>query len=152
MSLTIYSSVTPNSGHSTDGSFINPLSHSFNGTTGEVIQKRYYVRNDNAGFYYEDITVQPVDGGDNIVDGSGATDGFMWQLITGDQQPLEAQWAETLAVPGTAISLPNIGSSIDGDTRTFVPFWLRITVPVGANVKSYQDVTLKISATEGIVA
>lgn len=152
MGLKIYDEVKPDTAFSIEGTFTNPLSHSFNGISGEVIQKRYYIRNDDAGYYYSNIAVQPIDGGDNIVDGIGVTDGFMWQLIAGDTQPLEAQWNPELAVPGEAISLGDIGSSSDGDTRTYLPFWLRITVPRGAIIKSYQGVTLKITATEGLVS
>jgi len=86
-----------------------------------------------------------------VVRSTGVTAGFTWQLIAGDQQPLEAQWDASLAVPGASINLGNIGAANDGDTRSYIPFWLRITVPRGATIKSYQGVTLKISATEGLV-
>lgn len=151
MGLKIYDEVKPDSFFSTGGTFENPLSLSFNGTSGEIIQKRYYVRNDDANYYYEGITIQPVDNGDNIVDGTGVTEGFMWQLIAGDQQPLEAQWDPEITEPGASIVLGDIGSSSDGDIRSYIPFWLRITIPRGVAIKSYQGVTLKISASEGLV-
>ena len=51
MSLKVYESVDPGTAFSVEGSFSNPLSHSFNGTTGEVIEQRYYIRNDNAAYW-----------------------------------------------------------------------------------------------------
>jgi len=149
MSLKIYSNVDPSSAFSINGTFSNPIWHSFDGINGEVIEKRYFVRNDDVAKWYSSITVQPIDGGDNIVDGSGPTVNYNWKLIAGDQRPLEEQWA--LKSAGNSIDLSNIGESGTGDTTTYLPFWVRISIPAGASISSYQGVTLKISTEENLV-
>ncbi len=150
MSLKVYESVDPGTAFSVEGSFSNTLSHSFNGTTGEVIEQRYYIRNDNAAYWYSSVVVAPVaSAGSLIVNGSGDTEGYTWKVLAGDEKPLEEQWG--LKAAGSSISLANIGSAGNGDTTTYLPFWLRIQVPANAPVVSYQGVTLQIESTEGAV-
>jgi len=150
MGLKVYDSANPSAAFSTEGSFDNPLTHSFNGTAGGVVEKRYYVRNDDAAYFYEDITVQPVaSAGSLIVDGSGDTEGYTWKVLAGDLKPLEEQWG--LKDAGDSISLADLGSASFGDTTTYLPFWLRIRVPANALVASYQGVVLEIGSTEDVV-
>jgi len=151
MGLKIYNDVSPDTVFSTEGSFDNPLTHSFNGTTGEVIERRYYIRNDDASRWYSNISVQPVvSSGDDIVDGVGSTEGYSWKVLAGDSQPLEEQWE--LKDAGEAVSLgSDIGSGSVGDTTTYLPFWLRIQIPPNAPIASYQGIVLKIETTEGLV-
>lgn len=151
MGLKIYEAVDPSSAFSVEGSFDNPLTHSFNGTTGEVIEKRYYIRNDDEDRWYSNISIEPItDVASPIVDGSGTTEGYSWKLLTGDSKPLEEQWE--LKPAGEAITFSaDIGSDSAGDTTTYLPFWLRIQVPPNAPIASYQGVTLKITSTESLV-
>lgn len=146
MSLNIYESANPSSYYSVDGTFAHPFSESLNGRTGDTIQKRLYVRNNDDTLWYSAVTVQPIDGGDDLVNSST---GYNWKLYAGDTQPLDAQWAGVVA--GTSISLSNIGSASAGDISTYLPFWVRIQIPRGASVASYQSVVLRISATENLV-
>lgn len=143
MGLKIYKSATPTSAFSTDGSFTNPISHAFDGITGQVIEKRYFVRNDDVAKNYTSIQLVLIDGGDNIVNGSGATAGFFWKLHEGDTQPLEEQWSQR--GKGNTISLSDIS-----DTNTYVPFWVRIEVPAGASIQSFQSVQPRITAVESL--
>ena len=145
MALKIYTAVDPNAYLSAEGTFTNPFIGSFNGITGEVQVTRLYLRNDDATKYYTGIDIIPVDGGENIVQGEG----FSWRLTAGDTQPLEAQWI--LLACGNTIAMSDIGSVSDGDIRTYLPFWVRITVSRSAPIAAYQGVTFKIIATEGIV-
>lgn len=147
MALKIYSSPTPSAAFSIDGSFDNPLLLAFDGVTGGIINKRYYVRNDDNTLWYSSIVIQPIyTSGDNIAEGAN---GFAWKLIAGDDQPLEEQWS--LLAPGNSISIPNIGSPSGGDISTYEPFWLRIIVPRGAPIKSHQGIVLNISGTATLV-
>jgi len=138
MALNIYETATPTSAFSTESSFSNPIANSFDGSLGAIVEKKYYVRNDDADRSYSVITVQPIDSGDDLVDGSS---GFSWKLYAGDIQPVSAQW-ETITA-GAAISLSNI----TGDT-TYLPFWVRMIVPANSEVNSYQSVVLRLSYTE----
>ena len=142
MSLLIYAAPDPSTDFSTDSVFTEPLNMSFDGITGATVTKKYYVRNDDAGFTYESITLTPVDSGSpSIIDG---TNGFEWKMIVGDSEPLEEQW--TQLSPAQAITIPNIS-----DISTYEPFWLRITVPRGADVKSHSSVKLRLEFTEVLV-
>ena len=109
MGLKIYDQVSPDDPFSVEGAYTNPLSHSFNGVAGEVVQKRYFVRNDDNTLYYTGITVQPIDGGEDIVDDSALNPGYSWKLHEGDEQPLDEEWA--LVPAGSSISL-NSNSSL----------------------------------------
>lgn len=144
--LDIYESADPSSAFTVSGNFGNPFTAAFDGVLGEVIERKVYVRNDDALYYYENITVQPIDGGDDIVDGSGVTEDYNWKLYAGDSQPLEEQWELTSA--GNQIALADLGSSGNPDTTTYLPFWVRISVPTGAPVNAYNSVLLRLSFDE----
>lgn len=148
MALSIYETASPTANFSEGGTFTNPIQQAFDGITGGVIERRYYVRNNAADNFYTVIQVQPVViSGTDIV--TGPDDGFNWKLIAGDTQPLQAQW--DLVTSGNLISLADIGSSGSGDTTTFLPFWIRIEVPIGAAVTSFEGVQLQTTSTENTV-
>lgn len=141
MSLHIYKTADVNDEVSEDGTFTNPIRHSGDGRLGQVIERRYFVRNDSASREYTEITVTPVDlETPSLIDGTG---GFSFKMRAGDSQPLEEEW-DTIS-DGNSISIPNIS-----DTTTFSPFWLRIKIPKGAEVKSYDDIRLRISCEESV--
>jgi len=144
--LDIYESATPTSAFSLAGSFSNPFSVTADGVEGEAVETKVYLRNDSALYYYTGISVQPVDTGDDIVDGSGATLGYEWKLYAGDQQPTAEQW--DLVAAGNSISLSNLGSAGTPDTSTYLPFWVRVKVPRWAPVRSYSGVQLRITYTQ----
>lgn len=145
MGLKIYAEADPSTSYSTEGDFTNPIAQTFDGTTGTIVYRKFYLRNDNLSRWYEDITLQP--------DASGSwlngTNGFSWKLIAGDPEPLEAQWE--LLIPANEVSLGDIGSAGNGDASTYLPFWIRMEVPQGAPVALNDDMTLVISATEHVV-
>ncbi len=143
MALKIYENANPSASFSTDGEMTNPVRHTFDGRTGGVIEKRYYVRNDNALVMYSGvITVQAQDNsGRNIIDG---TDGYSWKFKAGDTQPLDEEWA-TINEANT-ITL----SGIVG-TTTYLPFWMRLQVPPNAEVESFDDVKIVLTCNEILV-
>jgi hypothetical protein len=143
MALGIYTDTTPSTECSQDGSFSNPITASADGLHGQTVVKKLYVRNDDATKIYESNEVSLVDNGDNIVDGTLDKYGFTWKLYASDDEPIDAQW-DTVS-PGNTISLADL---LGGDTSTYLPFWLRITVPAFASVKAYQDVQLSVSTQE----
>lgn len=147
MGLLIYSAPNPGAAFSADGLFTNPLMTAFDGATGSTFSQRYYVRNDTSNRSFENITLQPVYlSGDNIISGAN---GFGWKLVAGDAQPLEEQW--DLVSYGNSIVIPDIGTPTVADLSTYEPFWLRITVPRGAPVKSHSGIKLRLNYTEILV-
>ena len=141
MSLAIYESADPTTDFSADGDMTNPIRQSFDGRVGGVKEIKYYVRNDNVSNTYTDIVVTPVDRNSpttNFVDG---TNGYSWKLKVGNTQPLAEEW-DTIA-DGNTISFDNIS-----DTVTYLPFWVRIEVPLSAPVDSFDSVVLRLTASE----
>jgi hypothetical protein len=148
MGLGIYEEATPSSALSDSGDYTNPLTVALNGTTGASREVRLYVRNDGspAGRWYSTVSVQPVvDSGEDPISGPL----FTWKLIAGDTDPTEGAWSAVDG--GNSISLSNIGSGGNEDTSTYLPFWLRIEIPKGAPVTSFDNVTLRITHTENLV-
>lgn len=148
MALGIYSTPAPGAVFSNGGDFTNPLRLSFNGTTGATKIFKYWLRNNDDLVYYQNILITPVSiVTPNVVDGSN---GFGWKLQAGDVQPLEDEW-NTISF-GNSIEMDDIGAVGDsGETFLYLPFFARITVPRGSDIKTYQNVTLRIEATENLV-
>jgi len=141
MTLAIYTGTSP--GTIIDAT--NPLQLSFDGRTGGATEKILYVRNDDVTRAYTTITVQTVDtiaGNTNFVDG---TDGS-WKLSDGATQPTAEQWVNISAA--NQISIADIGDAETGDTTTYSPFWIRVSVPANTAVTNITDVRLRINATE----
>lgn len=139
MALGIYADADPETSFSQSGDFSNPIKEAIDGVEGGSIDRLYYVRNDDSGVTYSGISLSVDDTtGKSIVDG---TDGFSWKLSAGSTRPTETEWTATTA--GAAISLDDIE-----DTSTFLPFWLRMTIPRNSRIKTYTDVNLVLTATE----
>lgn len=147
MGLGIYSDTIPAALLSQAGAFTDPLAVTMDGLAGGSFETRLYVRNDDSLFYYEDISLTPIDtAGVSIVDG---TDGFAWKLREGNTQPTTTEWGDI--TPAAAISLSDIGSVGSPDTSTYLPFWVRVEVPKNASAQTFIDVQLKINATQNNV-
>lgn len=143
MPLRIYQVADPSTAFSNSGNMTNPFRVSFDGRLGGVVQNRLYLRNDDTSVYYSGINVFPVDTGANhITDG---TNNYSWKLNLGDQQPLEQQWA-TIANNNT-ITISGLGGAHLADTTSYIPFWVRVEVPKGAPVNSYDEVIIRITAS-----
>jgi len=148
VALKIYPAASPDDPYSQSGTMTNPMRHGFDGRVGRVVETKYYLRNDSAlAFSYTSIVIDPIDeSGMNITDSNG----FSWKLSEGDTQPTSAEW--DVVTDGDAISMSDLLATAGvGDTSTYLPFWLRIEVPRGASVASYNDVILRITATETAV-
>ena len=93
MSLYVYGIADPASAFSASGTFTDPILITFDGTTGGVTEKKYYVGNDSISHTYSDISLLPVDNsGLFLIDGS---EGFSWKLKAGNDRPLEAEWKKS---------------------------------------------------------
>jgi len=147
MALGIYELADSTTKFSQNGALTNALSLTFDGIAGGTLIRRYFVRNDGAVLFYTSITMVPVTkSGADIISGANS---FSWKLIAGDAQPVDTQWG--LLSPANTITLSNIGSSGSPDTSTFLPFWLRVTVPSGISVQVLEGTRLDITATESLV-
>lgn len=142
MALGIYSDPNPEALITSS----NPLTFTFDGRVGGTMSRKIYIRNDNPDRWYTNITVQPVDtSGTNIVDGS--TPGFFWKLKEKDINPTPEEW--DLVSNGNQITLSkNLGNNLLGDIVTFLPIWVKVSVPRGMDLQTIKDVVLRIQATE----
>ena len=146
MGLGIYETANPSNKFSQNGALTNAICFTFDGIKGGTLVKKLYVRNDDSLYYYDTIKVTPViKNGPDIISGVG---GFHWKLIAGDTQPLEDQW--DLTSNANTISLANLGSGGNPDTSTFLPFWVRVTVPAGTSVQSLEGVRLDITTNQNL--
>lgn len=149
MSLFIYESADPGTAFSVSGVFTNPFQVTVDGSTGDVIYRKYYVRNSDAAYYYTGITLYPtLSEGPDIVNGEELV-GFTWKVKEGDQMPVEEEWSQLPA--GNTISLSNLGSAGNPDTSTYLPFWVRVAVPRDTSVQSFANIQLAIAATQSNV-
>ena len=140
MSLRIYDSNNSESAYSVSGNNTNPYYIAANGTYGEIVEERKYLRNNEVGKVYSGVQLQYLDvgGGLDMVDG---TNGISMKLNEGDTQPTESQW--DYISPGNTISFPIVSG-----ISSYLPFWSRVEVPSSAPVQLIDDVILKITGTE----
>lgn len=144
MALKIYNAPSPVRGFSVSGDFSNPFITAVDGREGGTEEKLLYVRNDDNTVVYSGIYVQPVvKTGRELTDG---TDGFAWKIFAGSARPTSQQW--TTISGGIPVFIGSIGSAGNGDTSTYLPFWLQQTVPAGVNVQSFTGTVVRITATE----
>lgn len=142
MSIYIYPEALPDNPYSQGGNMTNPLREAFDGKSDSVREIKRYVRNSNSSYQYSGIQLRPVStGGRNIVDG---TDGYGWKLSAGDTQPSYAEW-QTIDY-GNTITFSGLYN-----IATYLPFWIRMEVPAGAEVRSHEDVVFRITATQILV-
>lgn len=120
-----------------------------NGRIGESVDVLLYLRNDEAGLYYNNIVVSTVDlsGEDDTLGVYGTGRGF--KLAAGSRQPTESEWDNVIA--GDFIEMDDIGATEGSDTTTFFPFWMRVIVPGNVEIQTFDDVDLKIEASEHLI-
>jgi len=120
-----------------------------NGVRGESVDILVYVRNTTPFLYYNSViaSTEDADGTDDTLGVYGTGRGF--KLSSGSREPTEAEWDNVLA--GDFAELPNVGSTEAADTTTFFPVWIRVIVPGNIPVQTFQDVSLKIEASEHLV-
>lgn len=120
-----------------------------NGVIGESVDILLYLRNDDAGLYYDNIQITTADhdGNDDTIGVYGTGRGF--KLVEGARQPTESEWDNVLA--GDFIEMPQIGGSSQADTTTYFPFWVRVIVPGNTEAQTFDDVTLEVTASEHTV-
>lgn len=146
MGIGIYTAPNSESALSGDGTFTNPLGVTFDGRVGGTKEIRLYVRNDDPGFYFTDISLELLDTGDNII--NRPDDGYVWKLSEGDAQPSNNDWGNI--APANTITFTNLGAVSSPDSSTYLPFWLLIEVPPGLDVQVFDGVQFQLSADRNI--
>ena len=126
---------------------LDPLTITLDGNVGGAIDKKLYIRNDDLERWYDGIVVTAVDSNSpSIVNGSR----WNWKFIEKDIAPVNEEWFNTVA--GNSLTLSaGLGSNTAGDIGTYLPFWLRVTVPEDQRSNNITSVVIRISATEHLV-
>ena len=117
----------------------HPFTVTFDGQKGGIIDKCIYIRNDDLSSWFENIILTPT----GIVDST-------WLLLEKDTTPLNQDWEGV--TPDIAITLSsNIGSATQPDISTFIPVWVRIEIPKGADIQTIKSIVLRLTATRHLV-
>ncbi len=147
MSLGIYTDTADSALVSQNDTFTNSLLVPVNGRLGGVFQKRLFVHNNEQDKSYSGIQVSVENPADpTLINGVQFT---FWKMIAGDKQPTDDLWLPIAT--GNILSLPNIGTILNGDSTTYLPFWLRVQVPRNSNANTYITPNMVIRATEILV-
>jgi hypothetical protein len=148
MAVGIYTSTTPDSLLSQDGFFTNPFAITFDGRLGGFKEKRLYLRNADAAFYYTDLTLSLVDSSATpIINREG--DGFVWKLKAGSIKPTLNDWKNTAS--NNTITFSNLGELGFPDTSTYLPFWVYIQVPAELDIQTFTTVKFVLDGDEVLV-
>lgn len=134
---------------SRDGLQTSPIQTSHDGTNGEVIEKKLYLRNDDVNFFYTDILLTPFPARKTRVGDVQFPEAFIgFKIIVGEDQPSKNEW---LAVEsGSSVSMANIGDADTGD-NAYKPFWVQVEVPPGTRAQTINDVAVNVQADENPV-
>ena len=140
-------------------SLTNKIVTSHNGTLGESVDVKLYLRNDDAGLYYQSISLQVQDL-TNVDDTQGPSgSGWGVRLSADARRPTPAEWEQIGFA--TTISMPDIVdlSSFNAvtnvytaaDTTTYSPFWIRVSVPGNTVSLIKEEISLLVGATERLI-
>lgn len=134
---------------SKNGLQTRPIQTTHNGTDGEVVEKKLYLRNDDSNFYYTGVEITPIPSRKVKVGDINFPEAFVnFKLINKDEQPTESEW---LAVrSGNELPIEDIGDTNGGDI-SYKPFWIQIGISPGTRVQTINDISLNVTAEESAV-
>jgi len=134
---------------SSNGLQSNPIQTTHNGTDGETVEKKLFLRNDDPSFYYNSIKLKAVPERKVRIGDVNFPEAFIgFKLVEKDDQPNENEW---LAIEsGNELDFLAIGTSSVSDT-SYKPLWIQVSVPVGTRVQTMSDISIFLDAEESPV-
>ena len=152
MSLLIYEYDEDNSQFleiSKNGVQSRPVQTNHNGTDGQVVEKKLFLRNDDSDFYYADIALQPTPARKVRVGDINFPEAFIrFKIIIKEEQPTQSEW---LAVEsGNQVFFDDIGTTDEADT-SYKTFWIQIGISPGTRVGNINDVSIHLDAEENAI-
>lgn len=134
---------------SKDGLQTNPVQTSHDGTNGEIVERKLFLRSDDANFYYTDIQIQGTPARKVRVGDLQFPEAFIgFKIAIQNEQPTRNQW---LAIEsGNTAVVDDIGDSSTGDT-SYKPFWIQVEIPPGTRAQTITDVGPNVLANENPV-
>mgnify|MGYP001203430293 FL=1 len=119
-----------------------------NGFTGGQFESLIYIKNNNVGYFYENIQVSVVmdglDEGDIF-----STSGWSIKLKATSEQPTEKEWGDILV--NSTVSVADIGTAASADTTTMRPVWVRIFCPGHTDPQIKTDMKLNLKYYKKVV-
>jgi len=135
--------------HSENGVLTNPVQTTHDGTDGEVVEKKLFLMNDDAGLYYSNLTLQPLPLTRTGVGNINYPEAYVsFKIIVQDLQPTANQWKSVQS--GQAVIFPAIGSVGSPDT-SYKPFWIQTSIPAGTGIQNISDISLHLEGEENSV-
>lgn len=129
---------------SQDGLQSRPIQTTHDGTNGEIVEKKLYLRNDNENFYFNSINLQAVPASKVRVSDINYPEAFIgYKIIFKESQPTKSEWAAVQS--GDSAIVTNIGTTDLADT-SYRPFWIQVTIPPGTRIGALRDVSLQLDA------
>lgn len=131
---------------SEDGLQSNPIHTTHDGTNGQIVEKKLFIKNENNQRYFTGISIQArpeekVKVGD--LDYPEAYIGY--KLFFKENQPSKSEWASVLS--GNKMHIENIGTTDTADL-SYKPFWIQVSIPEGVRIGAIRDVYLELIAEE----
>ena len=124
------------------------LTTTHNGFTGGQSENLIYVKNNNAGYFYENIEVSVFM--DDLEEGDIFSDsGWSIKLKATSDQPTEKEWGDILV--NSKINIQSIGTTAGADTSTMRPVWIRVFCPGHTNPQIKTDMKLKLKYHKRVV-
>jgi hypothetical protein len=134
---------------SQDGLQTSPVQTSHDGTNGEVVEKKLFLRNSNTDFFYTDVTLTPSPARKTRVGDIQYPEAFIgFKVIIQENQPTKGEWLATES--GNTADMANIGTTSQGDNG-YKPFWIQIEVPPGTRAQTISDISINVQADENPV-
>lgn len=134
---------------SKNGLQTRPIQTAHNGTDGQVIEKKLFLRNEDVNSYYTNTKLVSIPSRKVRVGDINFPEAFInYKIIIKDEQPTESEW---LAVEsGNEVNFQGIGDTNASDT-SFKPFWIQVGISPGTRVQTINDVSIHLDAEENAV-
>ena len=149
MSLALYEYDKDNNQYlaiSQDGLQTSPVQTTHDGTNGEVVEKKLFLRNSNSNLYYNNIRLQATPASKvRVGDINYPEANIGYKIIFKETQPSKSEWASTQS--GEYATYDNIGTTDVADT-SYKPLWIQVSIPPGTRVGALRDVMLALDAEE----
>lgn len=134
---------------SKNGLQTRPVQTTHNGTDGQVVEKKLFLRNDDILFYYTTVSLAPIPARKVRVGDINFPEAFLnYKIIVQDEQPTDSEWlAQESGNTGTFIDIGETGA---GDT-SYKPFWVQVGISPGTRVQTISDVSIHLDAESNAV-
>ena len=129
----------------------HPLTFTFDGRIGGTIDRQVFLHNDNPERYFTDITVQAIDLDPSLQDlTNNMRSGYYWKLAQKDIALTNTEWL-TVGIANILTMSRDLGTNSKADIATYLPIWVRVSVPRNQAITTVKTIVLRIQATEIVV-